>query len=291
MIGNSIYDAEVTDKNIIKNLLNSLNYKFAGIIFYNLEINKFFNSTLEEADFQTRRIYINRHDKKHAMKSVQNAIHIFKILNDKHTLNNISCSILDSNRTIEFRPDDSYSIQEHMLSMIIISSYCHDMGRCYITDYAKKSWEDSEIEITNLLKLYYPDTWNIMRTLVRQCIENHEAETEKEQIYGEQGIVTLADLLDNSKNRVQPNETEEVALLYDPKPIEYFSCKAIKDIILMQGEKRPICIEYDITNYAAIYQITLAIEKIKKIKLSNLIEVKINFLKNRKKLQIYPKKI
>jgi metal-dependent HD superfamily phosphatase/phosphodiesterase len=272
--------------NKIYALLDQLGFRLAKAHFHYLMKNQILDALLREADFQTRGRFINRHDKKHAIVTVRHAIEIFNILRSKGQLNIIPFSLTDKRRGDVFDTWDPISIEEYMLIAIIISSFCHDVGRSYHKDHAEQSWSLSRPYIEEMLKNYYQPLQSTMLILIQQCIKEHEATRPQE--FGEQGIVTIADCIDNSKNRIQPDETDVDAILYDPNPIEFFSCKEIESISLSEGLDKPIRIEYRTTGNAAVYQIRLARQKIKNTKLKDVVEI-YTFLPNtQNSIRIWP---
>ena len=81
--------------------------------------------------------------------------------------------------------------------------------------------------------------------------------------------------LDNTKERIIPEEAEVEALLYDPDPIEYFSCRDIERISVRKGARKPLLITYRTSGNAATYQLTIMRKKLENTKVSDLTQINV----------------
>jgi metal-dependent HD superfamily phosphatase/phosphodiesterase len=239
------------------------------------------DSHLKHADIRTKKRLINRHDKLHALTTTRNALQIFDILfygahsAQRAKARALSEVVYNKNRYAELTNENDRGILENIALVLIISAYCHDIGRPFVTDHPLRSFQNSEKTVDFVLENRYrnQDTRIFFRNLIYDCVTKHEASPDDNQEWIEEGIVTVADFLDNTKERIIVEESEVQALLYDPDPIEFFSCRDIQSISAQKGTGMPLLLTYRLSGHAGTYQLTIAKRKLRNTKLCNLTEI------------------
>ena len=80
--------------------------------------------------------------------------------------------------------------------------------------------------------------FHMLQAHITKCIIKHSGEFEADS--AEEGIVMLADVLDNTEIRIKDAPPHEI-VINDPKPIEYFSCKNISNPIeITRGDVKKV---------------------------------------------------
>ncbi len=227
-----------------------------GNLFYDAT----FNAAMRRVENESKRRKINRHDKLHVLKVATHSLKIFKLLCLGKT--NIS--------------DSLYLVREggslvDSLAAVLIAAIAHDIRRD-LPDHAKEGGIFSS-NLAEVLRFFSDsDTArNKIMNIVETSIRGHSGDRKFWEL--EEGIVYVADALDNDKNRTQPNIEIPEALRSDPKPIEYFASKDIESVEVLDPRGNSLVqIEFHVRGNASFLKINGFLNKLRKAGFDKQIE-------------------
>jgi len=242
------------------------NYKKATLVFDKLVKNSTINSWLKNSERLSRKDMTNRHDKLHALTVTSFSLQIFEILRETRHLEPIVIG------------KSSGPPYEDALIVSLTSSYCHDLAR----GLEKHSEKVSAILIDLLKEVGIPnDLLQELVPLIIQCAETHGGD--KKASFQEGGILMLADGADCDEHRVQHGfkdvDVLRNGLASGKSPIHYFSCKAIKEVKVLEqpSGNRPLLFSFSIKGGAAAFQLEDFMKRLKNSTLESLVQVNIRW--------------
>lgn len=245
-------DNESEISNVINEIIEILRrneFVISRLVFEELITNYYINESYAQSQLHSEMKYINRHDKLHALNVTLFSIKLYELLKNENSLRLLS----SRRRRSEFGfsilarclrdPAISINMAEDLTcTSIVFSSYCHDifkyMGGRHNLSAAIYVPNIAQCIIPHILS---PETielgYEMLLIKIQSAIEKHDGNVRAD--FAEEGIVMLADILDNDENRIIESDLKDV-IIHDKKPIEYFSCKNITHpIIISEGvEKR-----------------------------------------------------
>lgn len=248
-------------------------------IFGQMYLNKTLNSRMRWSANKDMQEGLNRHDLLHSLTVCSNSLQLF----DHFCLkSNAAKSLMRP-----FLVESGYS-HEIALIAIMVSSYFHDIGRSFWPNpedrknvdhhiYSVRLWEEFE----NVMNCFIEDKSALydLKLIIGACIGNHGGNNKVLTL--EESIIILADGLDNDKNRVQPDLDILTELSgKDKKPIEYFSCRDIREVKIEGIGDETITFCFIITGTGAIKKIWDFIRRLENTifnreESKNLVKVKI----------------
>lgn len=241
------------------------------------------NNDLEQrlifANIETaKRNYINKHGIDHGLRTAINVFNLFHLLEE---------DIIQSDYIADFLIQDAECTKEHILFILLMASYVHDIGRFFDREINHEEQITEALEIIKKLKQANYICGNIIPNISEYIIPRIKelclCHDKKDEISGkvEIALIKLADALDCDKNRVysemEKKEFKDIShdekmkkiLLNDKYPEKYFGSLNIEYIdINFNDIENVIEIEISIKNYAASVPIKRIINTLKKFETS-----------------------
>ena len=291
--GTSDYDVQLSQETErIFGILGEMDFANVRVVLEELLDNEDIDNEYNAAMIAAENEFINRHDKLHAVKVVHNALRVYGMLKDIIELQGMtvasSAPAFQASRFIaqSGRVLDVPLARECSCGVVAVSSYLHDVCK-----YMKRHDEAAGYYIHEKLPewlqpLEDPEVAQVkeylatcLLPLIVTCIQKHTGVDEASN--AEEGIVMLADSLDNDKERIRDIYPPEVVLSKDEKPIEYFSCAAVKKISLDSvgaGSDRRLSITFGITDNSGWYQVHQFKKAMEKSRLGRFVELSVSIL-------------
>jgi len=261
-------------RNETSRLLKELGYITTNIAYEKMVENPYLEGLYENCARDSCNRHINRHDKLHAMTVTLNAINMFVILKDERGLRRYIDPIT-GNRSFGFSTLTTllklYNVadstaQDFTCTCIMLSTFCHDMFRFMTRDHPVAA----ALLIPKFAQEILPSLLSPEMTIIgyerflptiQSSIYKHEGI--EEALNAEEGLVMLADVIDNDENRIK-NASPIDVVLEDPRPIEHFSCKSIyHPVKISKGTLKKIDLTVQLKESAGWYQVHRMVNALK----------------------------
>jgi metal-dependent HD superfamily phosphatase/phosphodiesterase len=241
---------------------------------------------------------MNRHDELHGITVAYNALQLFSLIKDDISLRRMAISP-SGQREEEFgfstflTLSKIFKIEEHIsidltCAFIIIAAFCHDIYRFKKTDHPSAGafivHGIAQDLLSPILNPKYADMgFERFLPIIENCIIKHEGNEEALNV--EEGIVMLADVIDNDEERIIEKSPVEI-LKNDPQPIEYFSCKNISHPITISKGAAKIDLNVKLKEDAGWHVVHKIMKVAKTSRLFPLMALHVESLKDKTKFDI-----